>query len=217
LVIDDERHMREMLEIGLAQRGFNVRAAADGFTALRLLHSEPADVIILDVMMPKVDGLTLLPLLRRSTEAPIVMLSAKSDLATRVAGLEGGADDYLPKPFEFEELAARVRSALRRPTLREVSAIRFADLTIDVEKHRVERGERGIELSAREFDLLLTLARNPERVFNRAQLLDLVWGPEADVLPGIVETYISYLRSKVDLPPHRRLIHTIRGVGYCMR
>jgi DNA-binding response OmpR family regulator len=217
LVIDDERHMREMLEIGLSQRGFAVRAAADGFTALRLLRTEPADVIVLDVMMPKVDGLTLLPLLRRSTEAPIVMLSAKSDLETRVAGLENGADDYLPKPFEFEELAARVRSALRRPTLREVSAIHFCDLAIDVEKHRVHRDGRTIELSAREFDLLITLARNPERVFNRTQLLDLVWGPEADVLPGIVETYISYLRAKVDLPPQRRLIHTIRGVGYCMR
>jgi DNA-binding response OmpR family regulator len=217
LVIDDERHMRDMLEIGLQQRGFAVRCAPDGVSALRLLEQSPVDVIVLDVMMPKVDGISLLPMLRRTTEAPILMLSAKTDLATRVNGLESGADDYLPKPFEFDELAARLRSAVRRPTLREVETITYADITIDVLKHRVVRSGEQHELSAREFDLLCLLVRNPERVFKRSQLLDLVWGPDRDVLPGCVETYISYLRAKIDRPPHRRLIHTIRGVGYCLR
>jgi DNA-binding response OmpR family regulator len=217
LVIDDERHMRDVLEIGLMQRGFRVRTAADGFAALKLLDEEPFDVILLDLMLPKVDGLALIRILRRSTEAPIVLLSAKADVDAKITGLEAGADDYLAKPFDFGELTARLRSALRRPALKDVETLHFADLVIDVRRRRVERSGEQIELTAREFDLLTLLARSPERVYTRSQLIDLVWGVERGVTPATVESYISYLRAKVDIPPRRRLIHTIRGVGYSVR
>lgn len=217
LVVDDERHMRELLEIGLVQRGFRVHAVADGLAALKLLEAQSVDVIVLDLMLPKIDGITLLPMLRRATEAPVLMLSAKSDVRTRVSGLESGADDYLAKPFEFDELAARIRSALRRPSLREVDVVSYADLTIDMLKRRVERAGEVVALSTREFDLLSVLARQPERVFKRSQLLDIVWGNDTEVLPNTVETYISYLRAKIDRPPNRKLIYTIRGVGYSLR
>ncbi len=217
LVIDDETHMRDVIEIGLAQRGFRVHTAPDGLAGLRVVEREQVDVILLDLMLPKIDGISLIPVLRRTTEAPIVMLSAKGDVQARVTGLEAGADDYLAKPFDFAELAARLRSALRRPALKDVTAMTYADLTIDVERRRVERDGEEIELSAREFDLLATLARRPERVFTRTQLIDLVWGADRDVSPATVESYISYLRAKVDAPPRRRLIKTIRGVGYSLR
>jgi len=217
LVIDDETHMREVLEIGLAQRGFRVHGAADGLAGLRILEEQHIDVILLDVMLPKVDGISLIPALRRSTEAPILMLSARADVPARVSALEAGADDYVPKPFDFAELTARLRSALRRPALKDVTTMTYADLTVDLERRRVERGGEVIELSAREFDLLATLARRPERVFTRSQLIDLVWGADRDVSTATVESYISYVRAKVDAPPRRRLIQTIRGVGYSLR
>jgi DNA-binding response OmpR family regulator len=217
LVIDDETHMRDLLEIGLVQRGFRVHTAIDGLAGLRVVENEQVDVILLDLMLPKVDGLALIPALRRTTEVPIVMLSAKGDVQARVEGLEAGADDYVAKPFEFAELTARLRSALRRPALKDVKTMTYADLTVDLERHRVERGGDVIELSVREFDLLATLARRPERVYTRSQLLDLVWGADREVSPATVESYICYLRAKVDTPPRRRLIHTIRGVGYSLR
>ena len=168
-------------------------------------------------MLPKIDGIALLPLIRRATEVPILMLSAKHDVATRVAGLEAGADDYLAKPFEFVELVARVQTLLRRPMLARVSSLRFLDIEMDLEKRLVWRDGENIPLSSREFDLLAVLLRYPERVFTRQQLLDRVWGADRDVLPGSVETYISYLRAKLDRSPNRRVIETIRGVGYCIR
>jgi DNA-binding response OmpR family regulator len=217
LVIDDEHQTRDVLEIGLMQRGFRVRTAADGRAGLKLLDEEPFDVILLDLMLPKVDGLALIRVLRRSTEAPIVVLSAKADVGARITGLEAGADDYLAKPFDFGELTARLRSALRRPALKEVDTLYFDDLTIDVQRRRVARSGERIDLTAREFDLLALLVRSPERVYTRSQLIDLVWGAERCVTPATVESYISYLRAKVDIPPRRRLIHTIRGVGYSVR
>jgi DNA-binding response OmpR family regulator len=217
LVIDDERPTRDVLEIGLMQRGFRVRTAADARAGFKLLDEEPFDVILLDLMLPKVDGLALIRMLRRSTEAPIVVLSAKADADAKVSGLEAGADDYLAKPFDFGELAARLRSALRRPALKELDLLRYADLAIDVHRRRVERSGEQIRLTAREFDLLALLVRSPERVYTRSQLIDLVWGAERGVTPATVESYISYLRAKVDVPPRRRLIHTVRGVGYSVR
>ncbi len=217
LVIDDERHLREMLELGLMQNGFEVRLAADGVIGLAELRTFAPDVIVLDVMLPKVDGIALVPHLRRMTQAPIVMLSAKSGVPDRVVGLEGGADDYLGKPFDLQELVARLRSAMRRPLLAEQNTLVFADLVVDLAERSVHRGDRAIALSTREFDLLAALVRAPKRVFTRDQLLDAVWGHERDVLPGTVETYISYLRAKVDRPPARRLVQTVRGVGYALR
>ena len=217
LVVDDERHIRDLLEIGLSQNGFAVSTAPDGMVALKELVSLKPDVIVLDVMLPKIDGISLHPMMRRTTEVPILMLSAKTDLSARVSGLENGADDYLAKPFELPELVARLRTLLRRPNLAHVTSLQFENLSIDLQTRIVRRGAETIALSTREFDLLATLVRYPERVFTREQLLDGVWGSDRDVLPGSVETYISYLRAKIDKLPNRRIIHTIRGVGYSVR
>jgi two-component system response regulator MprA len=175
------------------------------------------DCVLLDVMMPKIDGLSLIPLIRRLSEVPIVMLTARGDARDRVEGLRSGADDYVAKPFDLDELVERVRSAVRRPNLRTYSSLRFADLEIDVETRSVKRGTATIALSRREFNLLATLARRPRRVFTRDELLDLVWGADTEVVPQTVESYISYLRSKVDRAGFVPLIHTVRGVGYALR
>ena len=217
VVVDDETHIRDLLEIGLAQEGFSVRSAADGQQALVLVKEWPPDLIVLDVMMPKIDGIALLPMLRRITEVPILMLSAKADVHDKVEGLRRGADDYLSKPFDIAELVARLQTALRRPKLAAPSTLAYADLSVDLETRRVVRGEQRLELSAREYDLLVTLLRHPERVFTRDQLLDLVWGVDREVGPGTVETYISYLRAKIDQASAQKLIHTIRGAGYSLR
>lgn len=216
-VIDDERHLRELLELGLGEDGFEVRSAGDGQAGLTLVREWRPDAIILDVMLPYMSGLELLPMMRRITEAPIIMLSAKADTDDRVTGLLRGADDYIPKPFEMSELVARLHSALRRPRLEAPSIVQYADLTIDLDRRDVKRGEELIELSAREYALLLTFVRNPERVFTRDQLLDLVWGSDRDVGPGAVETYVSYLRAKIDANFEPKLIRTIRGAGYALR
>jgi len=161
--------------------------------------------------------MTLLPELRRLTEVPIVMLSARSETSDKVDALTSGADDYVAKPFELEELVARLNSALRRPRLEQRQTFAYDDLTVDLERRAVFRGERRIDLSTREFDLLLTFVRNPERVFSRSELLDLVWGVDRDIVPNTVETYISYLRAKIDSGEPVRLIQTLRGVGYALR
>ncbi len=217
LVVDDERHIRELLEIGLGDEGYDVRSAPDGQIGLRIARDWPPDAIVLDVMLPKVDGIALLPMFRRLTEAPIVMLSAKAETNDKVAGLHGGADDYVAKPFEMTELTARLETALRRPKLAQPATLRFTDLAVDLETRVATRADKRIALSAREYDLLVTLLRNPNRVFSRDQLLDRVWGTNRYVGPGAVETYISYLRAKVDQGFSKRLIHTHRGVGYSLR
>jgi DNA-binding response OmpR family regulator len=216
-VIDDEEGLRDLLHVGLGMDGFEVRSAADGVAGLELIRSWQPDCILLDVMLPKIDGFTLIAMIRRLTQAPILMLTARSEVRDRIEGLRSGADDYIPKPFDLEELALRVRAAVRRPTMREVEHVTFEDLTIDLQAHTVARGGRYLKLSAREFALLVTLARRPKRVFTRDELLDLVWGSERDTSPQTVETYISYLRQKVDAGFPTPLIHTVRGVGYTLR
>ncbi|MBD5604516.1 MAG: response regulator transcription factor [Candidatus Eremiobacteraeota bacterium] len=217
LVVDDEAGIRDLLEYGLGQAGFNVRSVVDGRMALSTVKQWSPEVILLDVMLPEIDGFTLLPALRRLTDVPIVMLSAKTETAEKVAGLSRGADDYVGKPFELEELIARLHSALRRPRMELRQTFSYADLTVDVSRRSVFRGSRRIDLSTREFELLLTFVRHPEQVFSRSQLLDLVWGVDRDVVPNTVETYVSYLRAKLDSGEHVKLIHTLRGVGYVLR
>jgi DNA-binding response OmpR family regulator len=184
---------------------------------LRVIAEWVPEVIVLDVMLPNVDGFTLLPSVRRLTDAPIIMLSAKTETAQKVTGLARGADDYVGKPFELEELIARLNSALRRPRMELREKFRYADVTVDVGRRSVFRGQRRIDLSTREFDLLLTFVRRPEQVFTRSMLLDLVWGVDRDVVPNTVETYISYLRAKIDSNEPVKLIQTLRGVGYALR
>ena len=216
-VVDDERNVRELLEIALAQEGFAVRSAADGQQALALVREWKPEAIVLDVMMPKIDGISLVPMVRRLTEAPILMLSAKGDPADKIQGLTHGADDYLSKPFEIGELIARLHTALRRPRLAQPAVLRYADLIVDLNTHIVTRAGKRIDLTAREFDLLVALMRDPGHVLSRDQLLDRVWGSERDVEPATVETYISYLRAKIDQEYSPRLIQTVRGVGYSLR
>ena len=217
VVVDDERSIRELLELGLAREGYVVRSAADGAQALALIAEWCPDVIVLDVMMPKIDGFALLPMLRRRTQAPIIMLTARGDISDRVTGLRGGADDYLAKPFDLDELLARLEAALRRPHLATPKQLAYEDLTADLETREVFRAGERIDLTVREFELLVVLMREPRRVFSKDRLLDVVWGAEFDGPVGIVETYISYLRAKIDAKTDIKLIHTIRGAGYTLR
>lgn len=217
LVVDDEEAICELLDYGLSQAGFTVRTVSDARQALEAISDAPPAAIILDVMLPVIDGYRLLPLIRRLTDAPIIMLSAKGDTVDRVAGLIGGADDYVGKPFDMDELVARLQSALRRPHLRTRELLRYADLTADVPRRTVVRAGQSIDLSQREFDLLLAFLRNATHVLTRAQILDLVWGAQSDVNSSTIDTYVSYLRAKIDAGFDRKLIHTVRGVGYMLR
>lgn len=189
----------------------------DGPAALSLVEAARPDVIVLDVMMPKIDGTSLVPMLRRVTEAPIVMLSARKDAPEKIAALTAGADDYVGKPFDLGEVAARLHSRLRRPQLAKRDTITYADVVMDVTTREVERAGIRVSLTAREFDLLATLLREPGRVFTREHLIDKVWGYDPAVEPNVVETYTSYLRSKLDRDAPKPLIRTIRRVGYTAR
>lgn len=215
-VVDDEPHIRDLLSLALGHRGFAVRCAADGTEALELVREWSPDLIVLDVMMPKASGIELLPSLRRITDAPIVMLSARGELEDRVESLAHGADDYISKPFEISELLAHVDAKLRRPHLEKRAALEYEGLSVDLEEHVVERNGRRLDLSPLEYALLVTLMRRPRRVFTREELLDEVWG-DSDVGTGAVERYISYLRGKVDEGFERPLIQTVRGAGYTIR
>lgn len=216
-VIDDERRIRELLELTLAHHGYMVRTAADGPSGLELLRDFEPDLIILDVMMPMISGIELLPMLRRVTDAPVVMLSARGEVETKVEGLSQGADDYLSKPFEMSELLAHIEAKLRRPHLESRNVLSYDGITVNLDEHTVMRDDIRVDLSPLEYELLVTLLRRPRRVFTRDELLDLVWGNEKDVGQNAVERYISYLRGKIDDGFTRPLIQTVRGAGYTIR
>lgn len=216
-VIDDEPAIRSLLQLELGDAGFDVRTAKDGLAGLELVREWNPDVILLDIMMPKADGISILPRYRTATQAPIIILSAKGGTGDKVLGLDRGADQYIAKPFEMPELVARLRSALRRPRLEEPDRLTFRDLAIDFRTRTATRAGQSIALTAREFDLLATFMREPRRVFTRDQLISIVWGMEADVTTNAVETYVSYLRAKIDAPFKEPLLHTIRGAGYSLR
>jgi DNA-binding response OmpR family regulator len=216
-VIDDEPNIRNLLSLALGHRGYAVRCAADGAEGLALVREWSPDLVVLDVMLPKTSGIELLPALRRITDAPVVMLSARGEVEDKVEGLAHGADDYLSKPFEISELLAHVEAKLRRPHMESRSTLEYEGLTVDLDEHVVEREGRRLDLSPLEYGLLVTLMRRPRRVFTREELLDAVWGADADVGTGAVERYISYLRDKVDEGFERSLIQTVRGAGYTLR
>lgn len=217
LVVDDERSMRDMLQMGLEQHGYAIRCLPDGRTLESAIGEWQPDAIILDVMMPYADGFALLPMVRRQTQAPVIMLSARAEVVDRVTGLTLGADDYLPKPFAFVELLSRLEACLRRPHMSAPEFLRYEDLSVNLKTREVTRGETAITLTNKEFTLLVTLMREPRRVFSKDELLALVWGPDFEGEIGNVETYISYLRAKIDVDESNRLIHTIRGAGYSLR
>ena len=175
------------------------------------------DVLLLDVMLPFADGFSLLPMIRSRTQAPVIMLTAKGDVDDKITGLQLGADDYLAKPFALSELIARINAALRRPTMStQPERLNHADLAVDVKSREVRRGGARISLSNREYSLLLTLLREPRRVFSKEQLLEMVWGHDYEGEIGVVETYVSYLRAKIDGGQSKKLIHTVRSAGYTL-
>jgi two-component system, OmpR family, response regulator len=220
LVVDDEQSIRELLTASLRYAGFDVVAAADGAEALRLAEQHRPDLVVLDVMLPDIDGFTVTRKLReRGREMPVVFLTAKDEVGDKVTGLTVGGDDYVTKPFSLEEVVARIRAVLRRTGVvgaPDSGRLVFHDLDLDEDSHEVRRAGRLIELSPTEFKLLRYLMLNPNRVLSKAQILDHVWAYDFNGESGIVESYISYLRRKID-DVEPALIHTRRGVGYVLR
>ncbi|MCX6022587.1 MAG: response regulator transcription factor [Chloroflexi bacterium] len=217
LVIDDDDGIRTSLRRALSYAGFAVELAENGEVGLQRALASPPDVIILDVMMPGLDGIETCHRLRAGGDVPILMLTAKDEVADRVDGLEAGADDYLVKPFALEELIARLRALLRRRAPDDGNRVRIADLTVDLASREVWRGARQVELTAKEFDLLAHFVRHPRQVLSRDQLLEQVWGFDFEAETHVLEVYMSYLRQKLEAGGEVRLIQTLRGVGYILR
>ena len=221
LVVDDERAVRESLQRALELEGYRVELAGDGEEALeRLGSASPPDAAILDVLMPGIDGLELCRRLRASGNAlPVLMLTARSEVDSRVAGLDAGADDYLPKPFALAELLARLRALLRRAGNGDevMDVLRFADLELDLGTREVHRGDLSIELTRTEFSLLELFLRNPRQVLTRSIIFERVWGYDFGPTSNSLDVYIGYLRRKTEEGDAPRLIHTVRGVGYALR
>jgi two-component system response regulator MprA len=219
LVVDDEPAVRRALERALTLDNYSVRVAADGQEALDALATEPVDAVVLDIMMPRVDGLEVARRMRRAGDrTPILMLTARDAVDDRVEGLDVGADDYLVKPFALRELQARLRALLRRVGNGDTSEVlRFDDLVLDPAAHEVRRGEREIELTRTEFLLLELFMRHPRQVLTRSQIFEQVWGYDFGPTSNALGVYMGYLRRKTEVGGEPRLLHTVRGVGYILR
>lgn len=218
LVVDDEPRITEVLRRTLAYEGYSVAVAASGDDALARTLERPPDAIVLDVMMPGLDGLEVARRLRAAGDnVPILMLTARDEIADRVNGLEAGADDYLVKPFAPEELLARVKALLRRSQPERHEVLRYADVELDTGTRLAHRGVREIELSPTEYELLALFLRRPRQVLPRDVILDRVWGLDFEGSSNVMEVYIGYLRAKLEAEGEPRLIHTIRGVGYVFK
>jgi two-component system response regulator MprA len=222
LVADDDPAVRESLRRSLAFNGYDVVTAEDGPTTIAAVDTERPDLVLLDVNMPHIDGLEVCRRLRASgNDVPVLMLTARVEVGDRVLGLDAGADDYLPKPFALEELLARTRALLRRNRTEPASSVdetlNFADLVLDPVTRTVSRGDRSIQLTRTEFELLWVLMQAPRRVLTREYILDAVWGYDFPTTANSLEVYIGYLRRKTEADGEPRLIHTVRGVGYVLR
>jgi len=217
LVIEDETRLRELIARTLRHEGYDVQTLEDGADGYAEARTGGYDAIILDVMLPTMSGLEIcLRLRRQAVDTPILMLTARDAIEDRVAGLDSGADDYLVKPFAFDELLARLRVLLRRQKEGAVAQLRVDDLELDLIRHEVRRGKREVPLTAREFALLEYLMRHPGHTLSRDQLIQAVWPRDYEGGSNVVDTYIHYLRDKVDRAPARSLIRTVRGVGYAL-
>jgi two-component system response regulator MprA len=221
LVVDDDRAVRESLRRSLEFNGYDVALACDGAEALAGIAGFGPDVVVMDVMMPRLDGLEATRALRAAgNDVPILVLTARDAVGDRVEGLDAGADDYLTKPFALQELLARLRALLRRVVPHEAEAdetLTFSDLSLDVATREVRRGGRGIELTRTEFTLLEMFLRRPRRVLERSFILEEVWGYDFPTTANSLEVYVGYLRRKTEAEGEPRLIHTVRGVGYVLK
>jgi two-component system, OmpR family, response regulator len=220
LVVDDEPSLAELLSMALRYEGWDVRAAADGLAAVRTARDFRPDAVVLDMMLPDIDGLEVLRRLRADGgDVPVLFLTARDAVEDRVAGLTAGGDDYVTKPFSLEEVVARVRSLVRRTAVLasdDSSMLQVGDLSLDEDSHEVFRGDEQVQLTATEFELLRYLMRNPRRVLTKAQILDRVWNYDFGGQANIVELYVSYLRKKIDAG-RTPMIHTLRGAGYVLK
>lgn len=218
LVIEDEVKIAQFIKRGLKEEGYAVDVAADGEEGHFILSSNEYDVIILDLMLPKMDGLTLCRALRKEgNQTPIIILTAKDTVKDKVKGLDAGADDYLPKPFAFEELLARLRVLLRKKDSRTQTQLKVEDLTLDLLTHKVTRGTREIELTVKEYSLLEYLMRNAGNIVTRTMISEHVWDINFDTFTNVIDVYINYLRNKIDSGFENKMIHTVRGKGYLLK
>jgi DNA-binding response OmpR family regulator len=219
LVVEDERKVANFIRQGLEEEGHTVEVVADGVDALDcVLAGLPYDLVVLDVMLPRRDGFSVLKALRdRQVSTPVLLLTARDGVADKVTGLDLGADDYLTKPFAFDEFLARGRALLRRRAGQAAPALRLEDLTLDPATRRVSRGARSITLTTREFALLEYFLRNIDRVLTRPMIAEHVWGIDFDRESNVIDVYVGYLRRKIDLGGERPLLHTVRGAGYVLK
>ncbi len=218
LVVDDDPGIREALDRALRLEGFSVSASPDGESALLAAEAEGPDLMVLDLGLPGISGIEVIRKLRvEGHDLPICVLSARDEVADRVEGLRAGADDYVVKPFDLEELVARLQALLRRRPSEVSTAVQVGDLRVDPARRQVRLGERELDLTAREFELLEVLARHPGIVLSRAQLLEQVWGYTFEVEGNVVDQFVSYLRRKTEDGGEPRIIHTVRGVGFVLR
>jgi len=217
LIIEDDPAILKVLQRGLAYEGYTVDVATDGRTGLNLAHDHHPDLVILDWMLPGMDGLEVCRRLRMQGGLPILMLTAKDTIQDRVQGLDAGADDYIVKPFNLDELTARIRALFRRTQVERNQVYQFADLTMDSDSRQVTRGKRLVPLTAKEYELLELFLRHPRQVLTREVIFDRVWGYDFGGESNVLEVYIRYLRQKLELENESRLIHTVRSVGYVMR
>ena len=218
LVVEDDEEIAQVLQRSLRMEGYEVKLAGDGVQGLEEAHAFLPDLIVLDLGLPRLDGVDVAKRLRDDgDEVPILMLTARDALESRVEGLDVGADDYLVKPFERQELLARMRALLRRRPPRGMAPLRVADLMLNPDTHEVSRGERKIELTQREFELLEYLMRNERLVISRQKLLDEVWGYDPFSITNTIEVFVSNLRRKLEADGEPRLLHTVRGAGYVLR
>ena len=217
LIIEDDPAILKVLQRGLAYEGYAVDIATDGRTGLNLAHDHHPDLVILDWMLPGMDGLEVCRRLRLQGGLPILMLTAKDTIQDRVQGLDAGSDDYIVKPFNLDELTARIRALLRRTQTERNQVYQFADLTMDTSSRQVTRGKRVVSLTAKEYELLELFLRHPRQVLTREVIFDRVWGYDFGGESNVLEVYIRYLRQKLEAEAEPRLIHTIRSVGYVLR
>ncbi|KYC60071.1 hypothetical protein B4099_3545 [Heyndrickxia coagulans] len=222
LLVEDEKNLARFIELELRHEGYEVKVAYDGREGLQSALEEEWDVILLDLMLPKLNGLEVCRRLRQEKETPVIMITARDSIMDRVSGLDHGADDYIVKPFAIEELLARLRAIFRRmeysePKKAALTTYKFRDLVLEKESRLVKKAGKTIELTKREYDLLLTLLENKNIVMTREALLNKVWGYETEVETNVVDVYIRYLRNKIDTEGEDSYIQTVRGTGYVMR